>query len=112
MTADRVINICLALAWMLSIATTIYFLPQRKRKEDSEIHLTQAQERQMVSQIESSQEQKFNAKVEALELELVSLKRYVNEHMPWDWKAVRALRLNGIEIEDPPTLFYIKEADK
>ena len=108
---DRLINLCLLAAALLSLATTIYFLPSRKRKEASEIHLTQAQEKQMVTQIEQSQEDKFNTKIADLERELVSLKKYVNEHMPWDWKAVRALRLAGIEIDDPPTLFYIKEGD-
>lgn len=111
MNTSAVINVCLAIAWVLSVVTTIYFLPTRKRKEDSEIHLTRAQERQMVTQIEQSQEQKYEKKIAEIELELVSLKKYVNEHMPWDWKAVRALRLAGIEIEDPPSLFYIREVE-
>lgn len=112
MSSDRIINICLAIAWLISIATTIYFLPTRKRKEDSEVHLTQAQERQMVTQIEQSQEQKFNKEIVDLKIEVESLKKYINEHMPWDWNAVRALRLAGIEIDDPPSLFYIKGEEK
>lgn len=111
MTTDRLINICLVIAWVISIFTTLYFLPLRKRKEDSEIHLTQAQEKQMVHQIEESQETKLRAEIEELKRELVTLKKYINDHMPWDWKTVRALRLNGIEIEDPPSLFYIKDGE-
>lgn len=109
MTSDRVINICLAIGWVLSILTTIYFLPTRKRKEDSEIHLTQAQEKQMVTQIDEIQEQRYRTKIEELEKKVGYLEKYINEHMPWDWKAVRSLRLAGIDIEDPPSLFYIKD---
>lgn len=76
-------------------------------KVESETSLNEAQQADIVRQISDSSEQKFRAEIDALKREVESLKLYINRHIPWDWKAVRELRLNGIEIEDPPSLQYI-----
>jgi hypothetical protein len=57
------------------------------------------------------QEHKLQGEIGDLRAEVNGLKSYINEHIPWDWEAVRQLRLAGIEIENPPSLIYIRNPD-
>jgi homoserine dehydrogenase len=59
-----------------------------------------------------AQEYKFQGEIGELRAEVNGLKSYINEHIPWDWEAVRQLRLAGIEIENPPSLIYIRKEPK
>jgi predicted Holliday junction resolvase-like endonuclease len=55
------------------------------------------------------QERKLRGEIGDLRAEVNGLKSYINEHIPWDWEAVRQLRLAGIEIDNPPSLIYIRK---
>jgi predicted RNase H-like nuclease (RuvC/YqgF family) len=54
-------------------------------------------------------EARFEAEIGELRDEVQMLRRFIERHVPWDWKAVRELRLLGSDIEDPPTLTYLKD---
>lgn len=40
---------------------------------------------------------------------LVELERLITEHVSWDFTMVRLAREHGWEIEDPPSLVYVKQ---
>lgn len=81
-------------------------------KVESETNLNEAQQAEIVRRISESSEEKFQRRIAKLEREIESLKLYINRHIPWDWKAVRELRLAGIDIEDPPSLQYIQNGSE
>lgn len=51
----------------------------------------------------------FNFDLSKLHNEAAVLRALIDRHLIWDWEVVRALKLAGIELRDPPTLHYIKE---
>lgn len=54
-------------------------------------------------------EKKLGDRITEHERRLATQQRYIEKHVPWDWRAVRELRLKGVEIEDPPTLVYLPD---
>lgn len=50
----------------------------------------------------------FEKEVEELRSEVAWLRVLIEAHVPWDWEAIRQLKLSGIAFRDPPTLNYIK----
>lgn len=56
-------------------------------------------------------EDKFEAQLDPLRRELAFQRRYIERHIPWDWTAVRELRMRGVEIEDPPTLVVLPKGE-
>lgn len=105
------INLLLAFAAVIGPLVTVYLARQNWRKTGAEIHLNRRQEAKLSQEIEQKSEAKFERKIAALEREVATLRRYINRHIPWDWTAVRHLRLAGIDIEDPPDLNYLQEDD-
>ena len=78
------------------------------RSVEAKTNLDETQQASIVKEISESSEEKFRGEIADLRREIESLKLYINRHIPWDWKAVRELRLQGIDIEDPPSLQYIE----
>jgi hypothetical protein len=111
MTSQDWINLLLAMAAALGPAVTVYLARQNWRKTGSEITLNKRQEAKLSQEIENKSEEKFQAEIDVLKKEVATLRRYINRHIPWDWQAVRELKLAGIEIEDPPDLNYLEDED-
>jgi hypothetical protein len=40
---------------------------------------------------------------------LMELERLITAHVTWDFKVVRLLREHGIEVDEPPSLVYVKQ---
>lgn len=57
-------------------------------------------------------EDKFEAQIDPLRRELAFQRRYIERHIPWDWTAVRELRMRGVEIDDPPTLVVLPKGEE
>lgn len=48
------------------------------------------------------------AEIDELREEIGWLRLLIEAHVPWDWEAIRLLKLNSLDMRDPPTLNYIK----
>jgi hypothetical protein len=70
--------------------------------------LYQSREEFWRSEVETLQK-RFNCDLTKLRNESAYLRSLIDNHLLWDWEVVRALKLAGIELRDPPTLHYIKE---
>lgn len=53
--------------------------------------------------------EEFEDKIDELERKVSGLQLLIEGHIPWDWEALRKLKLNDIEQRDPPTLIWIEE---
>ena len=56
----------------------------------------------------SEQKAEANRRLDEQQLEINILEAYVDRIVPWTWGAVREIRLNSIELEDPPSLAEIR----
>jgi len=57
----------------------------------------------------TSLKSEFEEKIDELERKVSGLQLLIEGHIPWDWEALRKLKLNDIEQRDPPTLIWIEE---
>lgn len=54
-------------------------------------------------------EKKFERKIDELEQKVAGLQLLIEGHIPWDWEALRKLKMNDIDQRDPPTLIWVEE---
>lgn len=127
MTAQTILNVLLSMGTISSPIIAIIFVRQRLRAGDTKIDLDKKdaaiksrealsmdQDREQKRETHwqaklDDQERKLDEEIAELRAEVNGLQRYINEHIPWDWDAVRQLRLAGIEIDNPPSLIYIRK---
>lgn len=127
MTAQTILNVLLAMGTLASPIIALIFVRQQLRAGDTKIDLDKKdaaiksrealsmdQDREQKRETHwqtklDDQELKLDQEIAELRAEVNGLKQYINEHIPWDWDAVRQLRLAGIEIDNPPSLIYIRK---
>lgn len=127
---QTLINLLLGMGALASPLVTIVLLKQRWRKGEAEIRLDKITEAKIADEVASSTDQRerdreafWQEKLDAqdtklceeirdLRLEVNVLKRYINRHIPWDWEAVRLLKLADINVPNPPSLNYLNGDDR
>ena len=91
-----------------------------KNKTNSEVKVNMSTAEQIREKLYQSREEFWRGEVDHMQKcfscdlgklrnESAALRALIDRHLIWDWEVVRALKLAGVEVRDPPTLHYIKE---